>query len=94
MPGPAGRENRSHAVAGFGALPNDPIAILAHDGDAIEDNRLAGRQERNRFVPVEFPRQLEVDVGHEGILQRGASGCATASCTSILLRAIPSRVEG
>lgn len=70
MPGPSGRENRPHAGAGFGALPNDPIAILAHDGDAIEDNRLAGRQERNRFVPVELPRQLEVDVGHEGILAR------------------------
>jgi hypothetical protein len=28
---------------------------------------------------VDLARQLEVDVGHEGILQSGASGCATAS---------------
>jgi hypothetical protein len=28
---------------------------------------------------VDLARQLEVDVGHEGILRCGASGCATAS---------------
>src|SRR5439155_4921859 len=59
--GAALRENRSYAGARRRRLADDPIAVLAHNCEAVMHDGLAGREHRHGSEPVDLAREIEVD---------------------------------
>jgi hypothetical protein len=55
-------KHRENVLHGFLVLAQDPIAILAHDGQPMKHHRLTRTDDGPQAAPVERPRQFQVDV--------------------------------
>jgi hypothetical protein len=61
--GAATGQHVEHVPRGVLVLPEHPVPVLAHDGDPVEDDGLAGADERTPPAAVECVRQVQVRVG-------------------------------
>lgn len=46
--------------------PQDPISVLAHHGEPVENDRLPGSEGRDRALGIQLLGQVEVDIPHWG----------------------------
>jgi hypothetical protein len=58
----ATRQNGQYVTQGIGLLPDNPVAILAHDRQTVQYHRLPGTDNRPEPVAVEFLCDLKVDI--------------------------------
>jgi predicted DNA repair protein MutK len=56
-------EDVQHVPCRFLVLSQDPVAILAHDGEPMEHHGLAGTDQRPAPAAIECLRQLQIGVG-------------------------------
>ncbi len=47
-------------IEGFLLFSEDPVAVLAHDGEAMEDDGLPAGEDRPESAGVELPREIEI----------------------------------
>ena len=65
-------EHRKSPSARFRSFPQNPIAVLAHQSETVEDDRLPGGKDRDRTLGVQLLGQVEVDVPHRTDALKGA----------------------
>ena len=54
-----------HMLGGLSILAQDPVAVLAHDGQPVNDHGLARAEQGPQPPPVELRGQIQVRVVHD-----------------------------
>jgi hypothetical protein len=83
IPGSMSLEKGESPLTCLRRFPQDPVAVLAHHGDAIEHNGLTGGENCDLPFLIEFLRQVKVDVAgsHTSIIdRRGVSRRPQGGC--------------